>query len=84
MNIRFRLGSFLYLIGTALIMIFFLSILGKEANLAYLLLALVAVFFGYLFRKKSEPQESGRFSTIKRLTNRNQQNQVENQDDERK
>ena len=79
MKIGYRIGSFLYLIGTSLVVIFILSVLGKEINLAYLILAVIAFFFGSLFRKTKENQESKRFSTIRRIRNRKDQSQNEDQ-----
>jgi hypothetical protein len=80
---RFRLGSFLYLLGSGLVFVFILSMLGKEINLAYLILAGVAFFFGFLFRKKPTYQDSGRFSTIKRFKNKSNQNQEVKQGEEK-
>jgi hypothetical protein len=70
MESRSRLGTFFLLIGVMLLILFVASILGKGMNLILLLLAFVALLGAYAFRPRKESQESGRFGSVRRLSQR--------------
>ena len=61
-----RVGTFFALIGLGLLIMFVVTVMGNEINLVYLLLAIAAIFLGYIFRQRKPKSESGRFVSIRR------------------
>jgi hypothetical protein len=76
-NLLPRIGTFFILIGLGLLTLFVISVMGNETNVIYLLLTIAALFLGYIFRRKAQPLESGRFGTIRRASERSRQRREE-------
>jgi hypothetical protein len=72
-----RIGTFFYLVGLALLLIFIGSILSKDIHVIYLLLAFLAILAGIRLRRDRPVTEGGRFGTFRRVKERNRQRQVE-------
>ncbi len=68
MQTSHRLGTFLILVGLILLVLFFGSVLSRDARTNYLLLALVAFFVGFLLQRNKEPKDSGRFTALRRAS----------------
>jgi hypothetical protein len=79
-----RIGSFLILLGLALLVVFIGSFLAKEINGNYLLLSLATLFIGFLFRRNRPVNDSGRFGTIRRARERSRQSREERKNDKQK
>lgn len=63
-----RLGTFFILVGLILLVLFLGSVLSQDAKTNYLLLALVALFVGFLLTRNKENKDSGRFSSLRRAS----------------
>jgi uncharacterized membrane protein YqjE len=83
-NLIARIGTFFILIGLALLVIFVGSIMSKDINGIYLLLSLSAIFVGWLLRRNKPVNESGRFGTIRRASERNRQRGEERMNNKQK
>jgi hypothetical protein len=83
-NLIARIGTFFILVGLALLVIFIGSIMSKEINGMYLLLSLSAIFIGFLFRRNKPVNESGRFGTIRRATERGRQRREDRMNNKQK
>lgn len=77
-----RIGNFFILVGLALLVLFIGSILGKEANITFLILALAVLYVGYLLRRNKPINDSGRFRTIRSIGERNRKKREEITDKE--
>ncbi|MFH1909241.1 MAG: hypothetical protein ABIL11_17980 [Chloroflexota bacterium] len=63
-----RIGNFLILVGAGLMMIFIGSIQGNVPQFGILFFSLIAMFLGFLLRRRAKPHpQSGRFSTLGKL-----------------
>jgi hypothetical protein len=74
-----RIGTFLILVGCGLMVLFVGSELSQEANFNYFFLSGAILFVGYLFRRRAQPRESGRFDVIRRTRERGQQRREQKQ-----
>ncbi len=83
-NLIARIGTFFILIGLALLVIYVGSIMSKDINGIYLLLSLSAIFVGWLLRRNKPVNESGRFGTIRRATERGRQRREDRMDKKQK
>jgi hypothetical protein len=73
METLYRIGTFFILAGLALLIIFVVSIIGKETNGIYLLLSFAAFIVGFLLHRNKAVNDSGRFGTLRRMGERNRQ-----------
>ncbi len=67
-----RLGIFLFLVGAAILVLFFASDVAREPNIGYLFWGIVFIFLSVLALRRSrpDPEESRRFRTYRKLTSR--------------
>lgn len=65
-----RVGTFFFLVGGLLLMLFVGSVVGKEPRGAYLLFSLAAFFLTYLLRRGRARPEPTRFSSIRKAKER--------------
>jgi hypothetical protein len=76
-----RLGTFFILVGLVLLVLFLGSVLSQDAKTNYLLLALVALFVGFLLGRNKENKDSGRFSSLRRASAASRQRREEQMKD---
>ena len=62
------MGTFFILAGLVLLVLFVGSVISKDTKTSYLLIAIVAIFAGILLQHNKEPQDSGRFSALRRAS----------------
>jgi uncharacterized membrane protein YccC len=72
-----RIGTFFIIVGLALLVMFVGSIMSKEIHGIYLLLSFTAFVVGFLFRRNRPVSDSGRFGTIRRLSERSRHHREE-------
>jgi len=72
-----RIGTFLILVGLALLIVFIGSIMGKDTNGIYLLLSFATIFLGFMLRRNRTIRESGRFGAIRRASEHSRQRREE-------
>jgi hypothetical protein len=72
-----RIGTFFIMVGCGLFILFTCSILARETNILFLLVAAVALFLGFAFRRKAPHQESTRFSGIRKIRQSSRQRREE-------
>jgi hypothetical protein len=77
MNFLPRIGTFFILVGLGLLTMFVISVMGNETNGIYLLTSLAALFLGFIFRRRTQPHESGRFGSIRRASEYNRRRREE-------
>ena len=70
MEIRHRIGTFFYMVGLTLMVIYIASILSKGTNTSFLFLSFAAFFIGFILRRNKSVQDSGRFSYIRKAGQR--------------
>jgi hypothetical protein len=70
MDIIPRIGTFFYIVGWGLMILFIASEFSREANFNYFFLSLLTLFLGHQFRRRAERHESGRFGSIRRARER--------------
>jgi hypothetical protein len=68
MQTIYRIGTFCILVGLASLILFVGSIISKDTNTAYLFVAIVALFFGFLFQRNKPTSDSGRFGAIRQAS----------------
>jgi hypothetical protein len=73
MKTAYRIGTFFILAGLALLIIFIVSMVGKEAHGIYLFLSLAAFALGFLLHRNKTVNDSGRFGMIRRANERRSQ-----------
>ncbi len=78
MEHRPRIGTFFLLVGLVLLILFLGSAMNKDTNVVFLVLAIVVLVLAYVFRRRT-PQDSGRFGTIRRVSERSRQRREERQ-----
>lgn len=83
MHLTRRFGTFLVLIGLALLILFVASYFSGDTNMNFLGGALVTLVLGLLLQRKREPTDSGRFKTIRRVSERNRQRREEKKNKDR-
>ena len=60
-----RVGTFFYVIGGGVFLLFVASDLAKQADFDYLFISLLMIFIGWMFRrKKAPPPSAGRFAWL--------------------
>ncbi len=72
-----RVGTFFILVGTGALALFVLSVMGNQANILYLLLAIATIPTGFILRGRRPRSESNRFSAWRRMNERNRQRRQE-------
>jgi cadmium resistance protein CadD (predicted permease) len=77
MHISHRLGTFLVLVGLALLILFVVSYVSGETSMKFLGGALVTLVLGFLMQRNHESADSGRFKTIRRVSEHNRQRREE-------
>jgi hypothetical protein len=77
MDTRPRLGTFFILMGLGLLVMFIISVMGKEINVLYLILALAAFFLGFLLNRNRPVNDSGRFGAIRKASTQSRQRREE-------
>ena len=77
MQISRRLGTFLILVGLALLILFIGSYMSKDINLNFLGGSAVALVLGFLLQKNREPTDSGRFRTVRKASERGRQRRAD-------
>jgi hypothetical protein len=78
-NPLFRIGTFFLLIGCGLLILFFGSVFAGEISLRYLLLAVSALFLGFVFHRAAPRPEPTRFSGIRNASQRSRLRREEEQ-----
>ena len=78
-----RVGTFFLLVGTGALALFVLSIMGHQANVLYLLVAIATIPTGFIFRGKRQAAENDRFSSLRKMKERNRQRRQERHDREK-
>jgi Flp pilus assembly protein TadB len=78
MEHRPRIGSFFLLVGLVLLILFLGSVMNKDINVVFLGLSIAALLVAYVFRRRT-PQDSGRFGTIRRVSEHGRQRREERQ-----
>jgi hypothetical protein len=62
-----RVGTFFYVIGGGIFLLFVASDLAKQADFDYLFIALVMIGIGWMFRRsKAPPPSAGRFAWVRK------------------
>jgi hypothetical protein len=61
-----RIGTFFLLVGLILLILFLGSGFSKQPAFIYLLLSLIAIVIGFLFRRNAPRQSSGRFGMVRK------------------
>ena len=72
-----RIGTFFIFLGLILLILFLGSGFSKQPSFPFLLLGLVALIIGYLFRRNAPRPSSGRFSTVRRTLQRRRERKEE-------
>jgi cytochrome c biogenesis protein CcdA len=72
-NLLFRIGTFFFLVGCGLLILFFGSVFAREFSFLYLLLAATALFLGSVFHRAAPRPEPTRFSSIRNARLRSRQ-----------
>jgi Flp pilus assembly protein TadB len=78
MEHRPRIGAFFLLVGLVLLILFLGSVVIKDVNVVFLVLSLGTLLLAYVFRRRT-PQDSGRFGTIRRVSEHSRQRREERQ-----
>jgi len=78
-NILFRIGNFFTLVGCGFLLLFTGTILARELNIPYLLLAAAGLFLGFVFRRAAPRPEPKRFSGIRSANARSRLRRAEKQ-----
>jgi len=78
MEHRPRIGTFFLLVGLVLLILFLGSVMNKDVNVVFLVLSIAALLVAYVFRRRT-PQDSGRFGTIRRVSEHSHQRREERQ-----
>ena len=74
-----RLGTFFIMLGIFFMIMFVASDAARQPNFDYLLLGLVGLGFGVVFRRRAAPPPpSGRFGWYKKLRERSRQRRENN------
>lgn len=61
-----RVGTFFFVMGGGILILFIASDLAKQADFDYFFMAVLLIFIGWVFRrKKAPPPSAGRFAYIK-------------------
>jgi len=67
-----RIGTFLWMLGIALIALFIASDYSQDIEFLYLVFGLPSIILAILFRRKANPQPpSDRFSIFRKIKERN-------------
>jgi hypothetical protein len=77
-----RIGTFFYLIGIGLMILFISSAFSRETNFSYFLWAAAFLYCGYLFQRRNPEQKSERFKTFRKVRDINRQRREEKQNKE--
>ena len=84
MDYKPRIGTFFILVGTGLLFLFVVSVMGHEIKVVYLLLSIAALFLGFIFRPKKTITESARFGSIRRMNEHSRKRRQEQMDKKHK
>jgi hypothetical protein len=76
-----RIGTFFFLVGLVLLILFLGSVMNKHINVVLLAVSLGAFWFAHVFRRRT-PQDSGRFRTIRRVSENNRKRREEREQEE--
>jgi hypothetical protein len=76
-----RIGTFFLLVGLVLLILFLGSVISKHVNVALLAVSLGAFLFAHLFRRRIS-QDSGRFRTIRRVSENSRKRREEREQEE--
>jgi predicted membrane protein len=79
-----RLGNFFLLVGIAILFLFLASVFANEFNLTFLLLAVAALFLGFMLRNMVPPPEPTRFFGIRKVSQRSRQRREEKEKNRKK
>ncbi len=77
MELNLRVGTFFLLAGIGLLLLFVGSVMGKEINVLYLFFGFIALFIGFMLRRKKPPVENTRFAYFRKMNERNSQRRQE-------
>ncbi|HTX90415.1 MAG TPA: hypothetical protein VMC09_04280 [Anaerolineales bacterium] len=72
-----RLGPFFLLVGLVLLILFVGSAMSRSANALFLLAAVVSLALAYVARPRKESQDSGRFGSIRKMSQRSRERRDE-------
>jgi hypothetical protein len=76
-----RIGTFFLLVGLVLLILFLGTVLSKHVNINLLGASLVVFLFAHLFRRRIS-QDSGRFRTIRRVSENSRKRREEREQEE--
>ena len=76
-----RIGTFFFLVGLVLFVMFLGSVVSKQFNFKLLGVSLGAFLLAHLFRRRT-PQDSGRFRTVRRVGEYNRRRREEREQEE--
>lgn len=80
-----RIGNFFILVGAGLMMIFIGSVQGDVPQFGILFFSLIALFFGFILRRRAKPSPpSGRFRILGKLRGKGKDKQEEMQQQKKK
>lgn len=80
-----RIGTFFLLMGGGALVLFILSVMGNQANLFFLLIALIGLSLGFAFqRKKEPPPPSDRFGMLRRMNETSRKRREEREKNRKK
>ena len=72
-----RIGTFFIMVGCGLFILFTCSILARETNMLFLLVAAAALFLGFVLRRTAPRPEPARFSGIRKVRQSSRQRREE-------
>jgi hypothetical protein len=78
-NLLARIGTFFILIGCGLLILFVGSVFARDLSFLYCLLAVTALFLGYLLHRAAPRPESARFTGIRNASQRSRLRREEKQ-----
>jgi hypothetical protein len=80
-----RIGTFFILIGLGLMILFVGSVIGNNSNILYLLLAIVTLFLGLLFRRRRKPHvPTTRFGAVRKAQEQGRKRREERSQNKKK
>jgi hypothetical protein len=73
-----RVGTFFYVIGGGVFLLFVTSDLAKKADFDYLFISLILLFIGWMFRRgKAPPPSAGRFAWWRKTREESRKNKAD-------
>jgi len=77
MELKLRVGTFFFLVGIGMLLLFVGSVMAHEINLLFLPLGFIALFIGFMLWRKKPTVESTRFAYLRKVNEQSRQRRQE-------